>query len=494
MGRIWQGGGMKRQWTVLGLTAAMVSGVWGDERTNVLFIYTDDQAPWALGVSGDANADTPNLDKLAGEGARFTNSFTTTPVCSPSRAGMMTSRYGSEVGITDWLKPKGRFPDDPDAENGLDASFPTIPSVLGVAGYLNGLVGKWHLGEKEDSRPLAFPYTEFSGFVGGGASPVDPVFEIGGEERKMEGLTVDIVGDLAVKYLEDYAAAPFMLSVHFREPHTAWLPVAEEDWAPFKEMAEEGSAELPHPDYPGLDVVRVKRMMVEYLASVRGVDRNVGRILAKLDELDLAGETVVIFTSDHGYNMGHNGIWHKGNGHWVLKDPPPGTKNVPKGQRPNLYDTSVKVPTLVRWPGVVKPGRVIEEAVTHLDWFPTIAEMTGSDIVDGTVIRGRSLVPLLKGEVGEGWDDEVFLQYSTRHQSRTHMRGYRTPKFKLVRDLLNPERDEFFDLANDPGETKNQIGNPEFAEVVEELDGKLRAKMREIGDDPMRPAGADEEG
>ncbi len=125
---------------------------------------------------------------------------------------------------------------------------------------------------------------------------------------------------------------------------------------------------LAHPDYPGLDIGRAKKMMREYLDSTHGVDRNVGRLLAKLDEIGARENTVVVFTSDHGYNMAHNGIWHKGNGHWLLKKKnlPPATKNIPSGQRPNLYDTSVKVPTVIRWPGKVKPGSQSEKCITNL--------------------------------------------------------------------------------------------------------------------------------
>ena len=126
-----------------------------------------------------------------------------------------------------------------------------------------------------------------------------------------------------------------------------WLPQPESDRKPFENL----DPQIPNPDYPNLDVARVKRMTREYLGSVKGVDRNVGRVIKLLDELKLAKDTIVVFTSDHGYSMGHNGIWHKGNGHWVLKPPPAVTnKNIPRNQRPNMYDNSIFVPTAVRWP------------------------------------------------------------------------------------------------------------------------------------------------
>ena len=137
---------------------------------------------------------------------------------------------------------------------------------------------------------------------------------------------------------------------------------------------------LPAPDYEGLDFSRVKRFTREYLASTRGVDRNVGRLLKTLDDAGLRENTVIVFTSDHGYNMGHNGIWHKGNGHWILKKDalPLATANIPAGQRPNMYDNSLRVPTCVVWPGGTKPGTRIDSSVTNLDWYPTMQAVVGA--------------------------------------------------------------------------------------------------------------------
>lgn len=454
-----------------------------EESPNILFLFTDDQGPWALGASGDPNASTPHLDRLASEGATLTRSFTVTPVCSPSRMSLMTSRYGSETGVTDWIKPLRRaFKDNPGDQPGIDPEMPNFAKTLQQAGYDTGLVGKWHIGERPENHPTEVGFNHFMGLLEGGTSPDNPELEKDGERQRFEGLTTDILTDHALEFLGRERSDPFFLALHFRAPHAKWLPVADEDWAPFEDM----DPELPHPDYPGLDIERAKKMMREYLASVRGVDRNVGRVLAKLDELGLAENTVVIFSSDHGYNMAHNGIWHKGNGHWLLKKEalPEETENIPSGQRPNLYDASVLVPTLVRWPGVVEPGATIDRTVSNLDWFPTFAEIAGAEIPADASLRGRSIVPLLAGETPEDWEDEIFLQYSTKHQSRTHMRGWRSPRYKLIRDFLNEGRDEFYDLEADPEETTNLIGKLSEAQkaIVADFDAKIRARMEEIGD------------
>lgn len=447
------------------------------ERPNILFIMTDDQAPWAIGrFDGETHADTPNLDRLFGDGVYLPNTFVVTPVCSPSRAALATSRYGTELGITDWLNPRV------EPKRGLDPQTTTWYEAVQRAGYHTGLVGKWHLGLTDAHHPTQTGFDHFMGHRGGGWSPNNPTLEKNGEQTKFEGLTTDILADHAIEFLEKRPEEkPFLLVLHFRAPHARWLPVAPEDWAPFESL----DPTLPHPDYPGLDVERVKRMTREYLASVRGVDRNVGRLLGRLGDLGLAENTVVVYTADHGYNMGHNGIWHKGNGHWVLKKNAlgKGTKNVPASQRPNMYDASLKVPTAVRWPGVVEPGTVEKHSVTFLDWYPTMVAIAGGKLPEGETIRGRNLVPLLKGEAKD-WDDDVYTEYSTKHQSRTHMRCYRTPDWKLVCDFLNPDRDELFDLANDPGETKNVIADPANAQIVEQLHAKIVERMRAI-DDPV---------
>lgn len=441
---------------------------------NLLFIMTDDQAPWAVGISGNEQAITPNLDALFRSGAYLKNAYTVTPVCSPSRAALLTSLYGSEVGITDWINLKA------EPGLGLKPETPAWPRLLAQAGYKTGLVGKWHLGDEDVQHPTVFGYQTFLGFRGGGTSVHNPRLEKDRQLQDFKGQTVDILTDEAVAFMRKNATQPFVLSLHYRAPHAPWLPVKEEDGAPYKDR----EMQLPQPDYPGLDVEKTKRMMREYLSSVRGVDRNVGRLLQSLNEMKLADHTIVIFTSDHGYNLGHNGIWHKGNGHWALVESPAGTKNVPRGQRPNMYDNSLRVPTAVVWPGVIEPGTIINATVTNLDWFPTLLAMAGVERPADIKIRGRNIVPVLKGTAPSDWNNDLYAEYSTHHQSHTHMRAYRTERWKLVRDFLNPERDELFDLDADPAETTNLITSDasEVKSAIEMLQAKLIASMKATDD------------
>ena len=459
------------------LTVAVMSARADAARPNILFILTDDQAPWALGLSGHPHARTPHMDRLFQQGAYLTNSFTVTPVCSPSRASLVTGRFGSEVGITDWIHPRS------EKTLGLDPDTTTWMKLIGESGYRTGLIGKWHLGIEDRCHPTALGYDTFLGFRAGGSTPSNPLLEVNGTQQKVEGLTPDIFTDAAIRWIQSASAAddarPFLLSLHFRAPHTRWLPVADEDLAPFQNI----DPEIPNPDYPQLDVARVKKMTREYLASVASVDRNLGRLMQALKDLELSDSTIVIFTSDHGYNMGHNGIWHKGNGHWVLTSPPAATPNIPRGQRPNMYDHSIRVPTAVRWPGKVRPGTVIDEVVSNLDWFPTLLTMAGVDLSTQKQMRGRNMTELLQGS-RDKWSNHLFCQYSTHHQSRTHMRMYRTPEWKLIRDFGNTDRDELYNLTADPAETTNLIrSNDAQAKWARKaLGSALLIRMREISD------------
>jgi uncharacterized sulfatase len=453
-----------------------------DPRPNVLFVLTDDQAPWALSLTGHPHMQTPHLDELFRGGAYLRHCLTPTPVCSPARTSIMTSRYGTELGITDWIKP-GTEPD-----LGLAPRTPVWPQFLQGAGYQTALIGKWHLGVQPHQHPTKFGFDYFLGMTEGGAAPKNPRFEVNGVFQTIQGFTVDVVTDEAIRWLRlREAQRPFCLCVHYREPHAAYVPTRDEDWEPFATL----DPQLPNPDYPKLDIEKAKRITREYLACVHGVDRSVGNLLGELERQGIDQNTVVIYSSDHGYNIGHHGIWHKGNASWLLTEPPPGSDNVPRGQRPNMFDTSLHVPTAVRWPGVTKPGTVIDQTVSHLDWFPTILEIAGVAIPDGASLRGRSIVPLLKG-TGVNWDNDFYGQYSTHHQSRTHMRVYRTPEWKLIRDFLNEGRDELYNLREDPGETRNLLASedPAVKGVVTDLHQRLLTRMEAIGDPVLEQARA----
>jgi len=456
-----------------------------EKRPNILFIYTDDQAQWTIGTSGNDQAYTPNIDRLADEGANLKNAYVTTPVCSPSRASLMTGRYASEMGIADFIPQPGHRLYNSENEIGLSPDSRTFAEELSEAGYTTGLIGKWHLGDWTNDasnkyHPTNHGYDYFMGLTGGGTSPVNPPLEKDGEIKQFEGLTTDILTDEAIRFLKENSDKPFLLNVHYRAPHSAWLPVSEEDWKPYKDL----DPEIPNPNYPDLNIERVKRMMREYLASVSGIDRNVGRLLHTLDMLKITDDTIVIFTSDHGYNMGHNGIFHKGNGIWVTNSLPQKQPNIQQRYRPNLYDQSLKVPAIIRWPGVIEPGLSVSETVTNLDWFPTLLEMANLDTPEQNVARGRSFVPLLKGENVKDWPNDFYAEYDMINYAQSYMRSYRTRNWKLVKDFKNPERDELYNIANDPEENINLIYDSRkvIKNKIDELESKIKQSMNQIED------------
>ena len=467
------------QWTVrfllvFGMILGSLVSAKGPEvqKPNVVFILTDDQAPWALGLSGHPHADTPHLDKLFKQGMWLKKAYVVTPVCSPSRTSLMTSRYGSELGVTDWIHPRN----EPDL--GLNPKTVTWTEAMQSAGYRTGLVGKWHLGVPDKFHPTKTGFDYFMGFRTGGNKVIRPTLEVNGKDQQVDGYTYDILTDDALRFIDRNKDRAFLLCLHYRAPHTAWLPQPDSDRKPFENL----DPKIPNPDFPNLDVERVKRMTRDYLGSVKGIDRNVGRVLKHLDQLQLAENTIVVFTSDHGYSMGHNGIWHKGNGHWALKPAPPVTNpNIPRNQRPNMYDNSIFVPTAIRWPGKIAPNSALDLPVANLDWYPTLLNLTGVPLPKGETIRGRDITPALLGKDIE-WPDVCYGEYSTHHQSKTHMRMIRTSNWKLVRDFLNPERDELFDLKNDPAESRNVIGQKKNAAVVRELHTQILTRMRAVKD------------
>ena len=448
------------------------------ERPNIIFLYADDMAAWAVGALGNAEARTPHIDRLYAEGVGLTNAFTTTPVCSPSRAGLLASRYGTEIGITDYLNASA----EPD--NGLDPELPTWPKHLQQDGYATALVGKWHVGGLDRHLPTRNGYDLFFGFRHGAGTSRDPQVESGGQVRRLRGYTPDILTDEAIRIVRAEAGRkPFLLSLHFWAPHAntanrtpdgdrTWLPLSEADWSPFRDL----HVSLPQPGYPGLDAPRARRMLAEYLGSVASVDRNVGRLLAALDDAGIAGETVVIFTSDHGFNLGHNGIWHKGNGRWLLEHD--------RGYRSNMFDHSIRVPAVVRWPARLEPGIEVDQILLNLDWFPTILAMAGLDVPDDALIRGRNFLPLLVGRTVP-WRTSFYGEYRQLHQERVDQRMWRTPQWKLVRDS-RPGKDELYDIENDPGEHRNLINDtsPRARQALADLDAALKDRMRQIARGP----------
>ena len=403
------------------------------------------------------------MDRIFREGATFVNAFTATPVCSPSRATFMSGRYGTQVGITDWISP-----DEAKAGVGLAVDARTWPQVLQQHGYKTELVGKWHLGEQPQFHPTQRGFDMFYGFLAGGTTPMNPTFEVNGKDTKLNGPEPDVVVDEAVRFLAANRARPFALLLHFRAPHLPYGPVPEEDSAPFKKL------DPPLPVTKGVDAEQVKGWTRDYYASIHSVDRNLGRLLANLDELGLAGKTIVQFTSDHGYNIGHHVLHTKGNGYWIA-----GGLHGPT--RPNMWETSIRVPLGIRWPGVVKPGTEIHQVVSNVDTFASVLGMLGVSMPKGYKQEGLDFSPLLRGE-NVPWRKELFAQYNLHNNGLAFMRMIRTDEWKLVRHYVASGMSELYDLKNDPDETRNLYNAPPRRAIRDELQKRLTAWERSIND------------
>jgi uncharacterized sulfatase len=244
----------------------------------------------------------------------------------------------------------------------------------------------------------------------------------------------------------------------------------EADSAPFQ------SLDPTVPSFPGLDANHVKGEMRKYYASVHSVDRNVGRLLAGLEELDLSRKTIVLFTSDHGYMIGHHGLQHKGNANWIAG-------GVRGPRRPNMFDDSIRVPLIVRWPGVVQPGTVISETVSSIDTFASILAMLGVARPEGSRQQGTDFSPLLRGQRIPA-REALFGQDDLHNGALAYMRMIRTDEWKLVRFYRSNLLDELYDLRADPGETINRYEDAAVSDVRNRLQAQLEAWMRSI-DDPL---------
>jgi choline-sulfatase len=449
-------------------------------KPNVLFIVADDQGSWTLNSESSPNTYTPELDKLAAQGALMRNAFAVSAVCSPSRAALISSRYPSETGILDYIGEGSKV--------GMDTSLVIWPELFQNAGYKTVMVGKWHLG---DVLKAYFPeqrgFDRFSGFLKGGKQSRDPLVRMEGKDTVFNNqYTSDVLTDLAVNYIREFKEEPWLMCLHYWAPHAnttfpegykppyedrSWLPMKDEDLDHWRDI----DLVLPDPDFPKLDSNRVRRMMREYYASVHSVDRNIGRIMKLLEDLNLEENTIIFFTSDHGYMMGHHGLWHKGNGRWITIDGKDPTGSY-TGDRPNMYDLSLRVPFIVRWPGHIDAGKKIEQTITFLDCYPTLLEMAGIEKPDDLVLRGNSFYPLLKGSNAE-LSDTIFAQYKT-------LRCIRTSDWKFVYHFSDTIKNEFYNLTNDPGEYNNVIlaSDKEIIQKKKEMMELLFLKMKEIDD------------
>ncbi len=425
---------------------------------NVVFFMTDDQGAWSLGSYGCGEMHTPRLDRLAAEGMRFTRAFACTPVCSPSRATYYTGKLPSHHGVQDFLLPDDSY--GPRSARFL-RDHRTFADVLKANGYACGLAGKWHLGHDEQAQ-AGFDYWHTA--PRGGGAYKDTEFFVNGKSVKNTGYKTDFVGDGALDFIEKNQARPFCLVVPFFAPHSPY------DYQPEKYRRHYADAEFScfprpaalHPQRRG----RFERhhgnreTYAAYSALVTGVDANVGRVIDKLDELGIRENTVVVFSADQGFNCGHHGVWGKGNA------------TIPF----NMFEESIRVPLIWNHPGRIEAGREVSAMVSSYDFFPTLLDYLGVETEPDPQRVGRSYAAFLRG-ASPAWRNELYFEYG-------YTRAVRSENLKYI-ERGDGWPNELFDLEEDPGETINRVGKPEYRERRLTLQKRLHGFFARVGAPPL---------
>ncbi len=437
------------------VTLGMQSCLGAGSKPNFVFFLTDDQRWDGMSCAGNEILKTPNMDRIAREGIRFENMFVTTSLCGPSRASFLTGKYVHNHGV----RVNG-------GELSLDQK--TFPEWLKEAGYETAFIGKWH--NRDLGKGRGFDYT--FGFQGQGRY-YDPIIsENFGPPQEYKGYVTDILADHAISFLEREHDKPFCLLLWFKAPHRSWLPAKR-----FESMYQDIKTPEPptfNDTYEGRpdavknadmkigdfdDVPDLDTFLKNYYRTLLGVDENVGRILDTLDKLGYTNNTAVIYSGDNGFFLGEHHFFDKR----------------------LMYEPSIRVPLLVRYPKMIRPGTTNQELVLNVDVAPTILDLAGVQVSPD--VNGKSLEPLLKGQSVPWRKDFLYeyYEYPAVHMVRKN-RGIRTKHWKYIHYFEKPEEFELYDIKNDPYEVNNLYSNPAYKDVVAQLKARLIELRRELKD------------
>ncbi|HTI50807.1 MAG TPA: arylsulfatase [Planctomycetaceae bacterium] len=373
-------------------------------RPNVIVMLADDQGWGDLSVHGNRNLVTPNIDSLARDGALFERFFVS-PVCSPTRAEFLTGRWHPRGGV--WSTSTGG--------ERLDLNEKTIADTFQAAGYATGAFGKWHNGSQYPYHPNARGFSEYYGFCSGHwGDYFNPPLEHNGKLIRGEGYITDDLTTHALAFIEKNARKPFFCYLPFNTPHSP-MQVPNRFWDKFKDAKLELRYEGTEREDPA--------MTRAALAMCENIDVNVGRVLQKLDELQLAENTIVLYFSDNGPNSWR---WNGGM----------------KGRKGSTDEGGVRSPLLVRWPGSIRPGTRIPHIAAAIDLLPTLAELTGIPVVSEKPLDGISVAPLLRGTATAWPDRMIFSHWAGKVSVRTQ-------------ELRLDAAGKLFDMTVDPGQTRD---------------------------------------
>ncbi|MCP9198484.1 sulfatase [Gramella sp. GC03-9] len=479
------------------------------KRPNIVFIMADDHAEQAISAYGhpiSKLAPTPNIDRIAENGARFINNFNTNSICGPSRAVILTGKFSHVNGF----RMNGEV---------FDGSQPTLPKYLKESGYQTAIVGKWHL----HGKPQGFDYWHVLNDQG---NYYNPEFIKDQDTTIIEGYTTDIITDMGIDWLSNKREneKPFFLMVHHKAPHRNWMPpirhintydsiefplpetyfarhegqVASQEQLQtiYEDMYEghdlkltvsKGSDSLRHNPWTsdfdrmsseqrkawdeayrakndafheanltGRELAKWKgqRYLRDYMGTVQAVDEGVGKILDYLEQNGLTENTIIVYTTDQGFYLGEKGFFDKR----------------------FMYEESLAMPLLIQYPPVIEKGSTVDALTQNLDFAPTFLDFAGARIPEE--MQGKSLKPLLTpdSEIADGeFRDAVYYHYydfPAFHMVKRHY-GVRTERYKLIHFYDDIDTWELYDLKEDPTEVNNLYGEAEYAEIQERLHSKL---------------------
>ena len=469
------------------------------QRPNIVYIMSDDHAAHAISAYGSRVNRTPNIDRLAKEGMLMTSVFATNSICTPSRAAILTGQYSHVNGVTVF--------------NRFDSARLTVAKLLHDAGYYTGMIGKWHLG----SDPAGF---DVWNILPGQGVYMNPIFYTAASETTYTGrYATDVITDIGIDFIRNRPKnRPFFLMLHHKAPHRPWEPDAMhrapfvDKWIPepptlwdsyttrtdalheneqrvAKDLTRRDLKLVPPAGLAGADLTswlatkpesvtvtregapvtltgealarwKYQRYMQDYLATVQSVDDNIGRVLEYLDRTGLARNTIVVYTSDQGFFLGDHGLFDKR----------------------FMYEESLRMPFLVRWPAVIRPGSRSDAMALNIDFAETFLEAAGVPVPDA--MQGRSMVAVWRGRTPADWRTSMYYRYyhdPGDHNTRSHY-GVRTRTHKLIY-FWKKDQWELYDLVNDPLEMSNIYGQPGQAQITATLKAELARLKRLVGDD-----------
>lgn len=475
------------------------------DRPNIIYIMCDDLTTQAISAYGDIYKDiapTPNIDRIANEGMLFQNVLCTNAICGPSRAAILTGNYSHLNGY--YKNEKG---------GQFDASQWTFPQEFQKNGYQTSLFGKWHLG----TEPVGFDEFMFHSASGQQGLYWNPTFNRNGKEEKIKGYATNITSDYALKWLKEGRKQdkPFLMLLQYKAPHRPWEPDTK-----YEQLWED--VEMPYPatfndNYEGREltagdtemtmdhlsrrdlkqktpeglkgpekikwdfygqkndeVVQPEGMSAEegkkwryqiyikdYLACVKSVDDNIGRILDYLKENNLEENTMIVLTSDQGFYLGDHGFYDKR----------------------FIYEESLRMPFMIKFPKKIKAGTENEDIISNVDFAPTMLEVAG--IKTTQPMQGKSFVPMFDGKAPKDWRQSMYYHYYEWpfwHHVQPHY-GIRTERYTLAHFYYNIDKWEFYDNKKDPEQVYNAIADPRYTAIIADLKSQLKQLQKTYGDD-----------